>query len=143
MKTEPLTKRHSGNAPGNSWQTQQGLTARLISPQRAVHYPHPQGRMDESRRWRSWFVSVNAWAVGPGWYEPGRWPIIFCMPQSLSLVVIYVIFSTKDPGALLDAETRPRLHAYLATVSRNAGCECYQAGGVSDHVHLAKGNRVK
>jgi REP element-mobilizing transposase RayT len=25
----------------------------------------------------------------------------------------------------------------LATVARNAGCECYRAGGVVDHVHLA------
>jgi REP element-mobilizing transposase RayT len=59
------------------------------------------------------------------------------MSQSLSLVVIHVIFSTKERRALLDARTRPKLHAYLATVARNAGCECYRAGGVADHVHLA------
>jgi putative transposase len=29
------------------------------------------------------------------------------------------------------------VHAYLATVARNNGCECYRAGGVEDHVHLA------
>jgi REP element-mobilizing transposase RayT len=29
------------------------------------------------------------------------------------------------------------LHAYLATVARNSGCECYRVGGVADHVHLA------
>jgi REP element-mobilizing transposase RayT len=29
------------------------------------------------------------------------------------------------------------LHAYLATVARNLGCECFRAGGVADHVHLA------
>ena len=59
------------------------------------------------------------------------------MPQSLSLVVIHVIFSTKDRRPLLDAGARPGLHAYLATVARTAGCECYRAGGVADHVHLA------
>jgi REP element-mobilizing transposase RayT len=59
------------------------------------------------------------------------------MPQSLSHVVIHIIFSTKERRPLLDPETRPRLHAYLATVARNAGCECYRAGGVADHVHLA------
>ena len=32
---------------------------------------------------------------------------------------------------------RPSLHAYLATVARNAGCECYRVGGVADHVHVA------
>ena len=59
------------------------------------------------------------------------------MPQSLSLVVIHVIFSTQERHHLLDADVRPRLHAYLATTARNAGCECYRVGGVVDHVHLA------
>ena len=59
------------------------------------------------------------------------------MAQSLSLVVIHVIFSTKDRRPLVSAHIRPQLHAYLATVARNAGCECYRVGGVADHVHLA------
>src|SRR5271154_581023 len=63
--------------------------------------------------------------------------MIPAMPQSLSLVVIHVIFSTKDRLPLLEANTRPNLHAYLSTVARNAGCECYRVGGVADHVHLA------
>jgi len=83
------------------------------------------------------FVGHDSWGVAPGWFEPGLWPIISAMPQSLSLVVIHVIFSTKERRALLDSGTRPKLHAYLATVARNAGCECYRAGGVADHVHLA------
>ncbi len=59
------------------------------------------------------------------------------MPQSLSRFVLHIVFSTKHREALINAEVRPRLHAYLATVVRNAGCECYRAGGVEDHVHLA------
>jgi len=59
------------------------------------------------------------------------------MPQSLSLVVIHLIFSTKDRRPFLEPDTRPKLHAYLATVARNTGCECYRVGGVADHVHLA------
>jgi putative transposase len=59
------------------------------------------------------------------------------MPQSLSLVIVHVIFSTKERRLSLDTGMRPKLHAYLATVARNAGCECYRAGGVADHVHLA------
>ena len=59
------------------------------------------------------------------------------MPQSLSLVIVHVIFSTKERVPLLDAEVRPKLHAYLSTVARNAGCEAYRVGGVADHVHLA------
>ncbi len=59
------------------------------------------------------------------------------MPQSLSLVIVQIIFSTKDRFPCLDSSTRPHLHAYLATVVRNARCECYRAGGFADHVHLA------
>jgi putative transposase len=59
------------------------------------------------------------------------------MPQSLSLVLIHVIFSTKDRRPFFSPEIRPKLHAYLATVTRNAGCEAYRVGGVTDHVHLA------
>ena len=33
------------------------------------------------------------------------------MPQSLSLVIIHVIFSTKERHPFLDPETRPKLHA--------------------------------
>ncbi len=59
------------------------------------------------------------------------------MPQSLSLLIVHVIFSTKERQPLIDAEVRSKLHAYLATVARNAGCEAYRVGGVADHVHLA------
>lgn len=59
------------------------------------------------------------------------------MPRSLALVVIHVIFSTKDRLPLLNEDIRPDLFAYLATVARNAGCECYRVGGIADHVHLA------
>jgi putative transposase len=59
------------------------------------------------------------------------------MPQSLSLVILQIVFSTKDRFPCLDPATRPRLHAYLATVARNGQCEGYRAGGTADHVHLA------
>ncbi len=76
-------------------------------------------------------------AVPQAGIERAFGPILTAMPQSLSLVVIHVIFSTKDRHALLDPGMRPKLHAYLATVARNSGCECYRVGGVADHVHLA------
>ena len=59
------------------------------------------------------------------------------MPQSLDNVLLHIIFSTKDRASCLNDSVRPALHAYLATVARNAGCECPRVGGVSDHVHLA------
>jgi REP element-mobilizing transposase RayT len=59
------------------------------------------------------------------------------MPQSLSQVILHIVFSTKERRPWLDAAIRPRMHAYLATVCRDCGCEAYRVGGVADHVHIA------
>ena len=59
------------------------------------------------------------------------------MPESLSFILLHIIFSTKNREPVLSPSVRPELYAYLATVVRNAGCECYRMGGVADHVHLA------
>lgn len=59
------------------------------------------------------------------------------MPQSLDNILLHLIFSTKGRSTSLNANLRPQLHAYIATVARNAGCGCLCVGGVSDHVHLA------
>ena len=61
----------------------------------------------------------------------------FTMPQSLSNVCIHIIFSTRNRAPLIAKEIQLPLHAYLATIIRNLNCECYRAGGVEDHVHLA------
>jgi len=37
------------------------------------------------------------------------------MPQSLSKVIIHIIFSTRDREPWLDRDVRPRVHAYVAT----------------------------
>ena len=58
------------------------------------------------------------------------------MPQSLSKVIIHIIFSTKDRHPWLDANVLPRMHAYLATICRDAGVGAFRVGGVADHVHL-------
>src|SRR5262245_52215163 len=59
------------------------------------------------------------------------------MPQSLSQVVLHIVFSTKGRHPWLDLAIRPRLHAYLATVCRDCKCEAYRVGGATDHVHIA------
>jgi putative transposase len=59
------------------------------------------------------------------------------MPQSLSRILLHLVFSTKNRERFLDAAIRPRMSAYLAEVGREMGCEVYRVGGVSDHVHLA------
>lgn len=58
------------------------------------------------------------------------------MPQSLSKVILHIIFSTKDRQPWLDSDVRPRAHAYLATVCRDLGAEITHLGGVADHVHI-------
>ena len=59
------------------------------------------------------------------------------MPQSLDNILLHLVFSTKDRFPFIGGSIRPMLHAYLATVIRNTGCDCLRAGGVADHVHLA------
>ena len=59
------------------------------------------------------------------------------MPQSLSFILVHLVFSTKDRLPLIGESIRDGLHAFLAGVARTAGCECFRVGGVADHVHLA------
>jgi REP element-mobilizing transposase RayT len=59
------------------------------------------------------------------------------MPQSLSHVIIHIVFSTKFRTPWLVKPVRERAHAYIAAIVRDMGCDCYRAGGVADHVHLA------
>ncbi len=59
------------------------------------------------------------------------------MPQSLSQVILHIVFSTKERCPWLDPQIRPRMHAYLATVCRDCECEAYCVGGAADHVHIA------
>jgi REP element-mobilizing transposase RayT len=59
------------------------------------------------------------------------------MSQSFALIIVHLVFSTKGRAPVLNTSIRTALHAYLATVARNAGCECFRVGGVADHVHLA------
>jgi REP element-mobilizing transposase RayT len=58
------------------------------------------------------------------------------MPQSLSKVILHIIFGTKNREPWLESNVRPRVHAYLATVCRDLGAELVRVGGVVDHVHI-------
>ena len=59
------------------------------------------------------------------------------MPQSLSSVIVHLIFSTKDRYPFLGEESAPHIHAYMATVLRDMGSQAFRVGGVADHVHIA------
>lgn len=63
--------------------------------------------------------------------------IISAMPQTLSFLLVHIVFSTKDRHPFLNAAIRPALYSYLAEVTRIKNCECFRVGGIADHVHLA------
>lgn len=59
------------------------------------------------------------------------------MSQSLSQVLIHLVFSTKDRRPFLrDRAFRDRTHRYLAGISGNLHCPASIVGGVEDHVHI-------
>jgi REP element-mobilizing transposase RayT len=61
------------------------------------------------------------------------------MPQSLSKIIIHVVFSTKKRQRWFDPVIRCTLHSYMAGICRGMGCQAYRVGGTDDHVHLACG----
>lgn len=58
------------------------------------------------------------------------------MPQSLSRVLIHLVFSTKNRERILTPAIQSELHPYLAGILDNIDCPSLQVGGVEDHVHL-------
>jgi REP-associated tyrosine transposase len=62
------------------------------------------------------------------------------MSQSLALVLVHIIFSTKNRMAFLQSpELRSEVHAYLTGTLRGLHCEPLQVGGMADHVHIFSG----
>ncbi len=59
------------------------------------------------------------------------------MPQSLSNVLVHIVFSTKDRSPFLqDKEIRKLMHAELGATSKSLNCPSIAVGGVADHIHL-------
>ncbi len=58
------------------------------------------------------------------------------MAQSLSQILLHLVFSTKNREPWINPDIRAELHAYLAGCCRNIGAMAYRVGGVSDHVHI-------
>jgi len=59
------------------------------------------------------------------------------MAQSLSKVLLHIVFSTKNREKTIPKHLRGKLFAYLAGVCRARGSEAYRVGGTDDHVHIA------
>ena len=58
------------------------------------------------------------------------------MPQSLSRVVIHVVFATKGREPLLTTEVRPELYAGVARILVELDCLPIRVGGAADHMHV-------
>jgi REP element-mobilizing transposase RayT len=62
--------------------------------------------------------------------------MIGVMPQSLSKVIVHIIFSTKDREPFLDSNVRARCMLTWQQCAATFGGELVRVGGVSDHVHI-------
>jgi putative transposase len=59
------------------------------------------------------------------------------MPQSLSVVYLHLVFSTKDRRPFLrDPILRGEMHKWLGSASGELQCPSVLVGGVEDHVHI-------
>jgi putative transposase len=59
------------------------------------------------------------------------------MSQSLSKILVHIIFSTKGRYPFLqDVAVRQEIHAYLSGILKQKGSPAVLIGGVSDHVHI-------
>ncbi|MCM8543117.1 MAG: IS200/IS605 family transposase, partial [Lentisphaeraceae bacterium] len=59
------------------------------------------------------------------------------MAQSLSKILVHLVFSTKNREPLIKNEFKEELYAYLSGICRKLDTECYRVGGFSDHIHMA------
>jgi REP element-mobilizing transposase RayT len=58
------------------------------------------------------------------------------MPQSLSRILVHLVFSTKNREPYLIANQRSRAFEYLGGTLTGINCPPIRIGGVADHVHL-------
>jgi REP element-mobilizing transposase RayT len=57
------------------------------------------------------------------------------VPQSLSSILVHLVYSTKNRQPFITPEIEPELHAYQATIFRALECPSLEINGTSDHVH--------
>ena len=69
------------------------------------------------------------------------------MPQSLTKLLIHIIFATKGRRPWIKDEVRDELHAYIAGILKNYDSPALVIGSVEDHVHilcvLSKNHAIK
>jgi REP element-mobilizing transposase RayT len=58
------------------------------------------------------------------------------MPQTLTKLLVHVVFSTKGRRNLIAPEIESNLHAYIGGICRGCECPLLTIGGTANHVHL-------
>jgi putative transposase len=58
------------------------------------------------------------------------------MPQSLSSILIHLIFSTKNRKPFITPVIETELHPYIATIFRELKSPSLAINGTSDHLHV-------
>lgn len=58
------------------------------------------------------------------------------MSQSLSNVLVHLVFCTKERRQLLRDEERGLLHGYMIGILKNLECPVLEINSVRDHVHI-------
>jgi putative transposase len=58
------------------------------------------------------------------------------VPQSLSSILLHLIFGTKHREPLVTAQVEPALHGYMAGILQEIQCPALTIGGMPDHVHV-------
>ena len=59
------------------------------------------------------------------------------MAQSLSNVLLHIVFSTKHREPWLDTEIEDELKKYIGGICRDIGCQALKIGCADDHIHIA------
>lgn len=58
------------------------------------------------------------------------------MPQSLSNILLHLVFSTRNREPLIYPELEPELYAYIAAIHKNMACPLLKIGGTENHLHI-------
>jgi len=58
------------------------------------------------------------------------------MPQSLSSILVHLIFSTKNREPFITPAIEPELHPYIAKILRELKSTCLALNGTGDHIHI-------
>ncbi len=58
------------------------------------------------------------------------------MAQTLTRILLHLVFSTKERRNLIASTVEPELHAYLGGICGNADSPALTVGGTENHVHL-------